>query len=541
MGRARGRLPVYVKNRRLHGAWLLAIPFFIVLIVGGGPTPAFADNSPAQGAALLSRGAGLSNGSGELEGAASALSGVDASPQGPGVGSDTFLGSSVLAAGQLMIPGQYLLSPNGLFALVFQADGNVVLYGSYYRPLWSTDTSGSGAALLAMQASGDLVLSTAAGRQVWESATGGNSGSSMAVQNDGNVVVTNAAKVAEWSSSTGGNSIDGTPSGSDRLRDGQSLASGKYLQSADKRFTLLLQSDGNLVLYEPGNRVDWDSGTGGSGAVTLVMQSDGNLVLYAAANQYVWGTGTAGNSGCKAVVQDDGNFVVYNGAGVDRWDSGTGGRGADTTPPVTRATGADARWHRRAVTIRLSAKDSGRAGMIGGSAGTEYRIDKGVWLVGTTVAISAPPSHADDGVHVIDYRSRDAACNVEHARRVTVMIDTAAPTPAALGPRNKACRKGKTMSLPYSIADRKPGCGKARVTIVFYRIPAHGTALYLTQRHLGIKLTNHRYSFAFRCALAKGYYLYMVKATDSAGNVSATSLLYGDPVFRRICRQIKVR
>ncbi|MFV0459962.1 MAG: hypothetical protein ACK5MT_14450 [Actinomycetales bacterium] len=54
----------------------------------------------------------------------------------------------------------------------------------------------------------------------------------------------------------------------------------------------------------------------------LVMQSDGNLVLYNAGTAY-WNSGTAGNEGARAVLQDDGNFVVYSASGTPLYNTGT--------------------------------------------------------------------------------------------------------------------------------------------------------------------------------------------------------------------------
>ncbi|MFI9273301.1 hypothetical protein ACIGXM_21650 [Kitasatospora sp. NPDC052896] len=72
-----------------------------------------------------------------------------------------------------------------------------------------------------------------------------------------------------------------------------------------------------------------------SGDTTLVMQTDGNLVLYLVGptGQHVlplWGTNTYGNNGAYAVMQNDGNFVLYRqGGGATTggalWNSGTWG------------------------------------------------------------------------------------------------------------------------------------------------------------------------------------------------------------------------
>ncbi|MER5784262.1 hypothetical protein ABT104_21475, partial [Streptomyces mobaraensis] len=49
----------------------------------------------------------------------------------------------------------------------------------------------------------------------------------------------------------------------------------------------------------------WSSDT-----ATLVMQTDGNLVVYDEFGWACWGAGTV-NQGWRAVFQTDGNFVVY--------------------------------------------------------------------------------------------------------------------------------------------------------------------------------------------------------------------------------------
>jgi hypothetical protein len=64
---------------------------------------------------------------------------------------------------------------------------------------------------------------------------------------------------------------------------------------------------------------------------------------------------------------------------------------------------------------------------------TEYKVDAGAWARGSTVTISAPTSHANDGAHTVSYCSRDAAGNLETAKSVSVRIDTRAPATSATG------------------------------------------------------------------------------------------------------------
>jgi hypothetical protein len=53
--------------------------------------------------------------------------------------------------------------------------------------------------------------------------------------------------------------------------------------------------------------------------VRLLMQGDGNLVMYDGSWNPVWDTGTQGNSGAWFAVQDDGNLVVYTSQGQPLW------------------------------------------------------------------------------------------------------------------------------------------------------------------------------------------------------------------------------
>lgn len=101
------------------------------------------------------------------------------------------------------------------------------------------------------------------------------------------------------------------------------LAAGQALLSADARFRLTLEHDGNLVLYDASGTAFWSTGTGGSGASHLEMQNDGNLVLYTATDQYVWASNTDGQFDSHLVIQDDGNLVIYRADGPYTWTSST--------------------------------------------------------------------------------------------------------------------------------------------------------------------------------------------------------------------------
>ncbi len=100
------------------------------------------------------------------------------------------------------------------------------------------------------------------------------------------------------------------------------LSNDAYISSPNGRFQLIMQSDGNLVLYEVGVRAKWASGTDGRGIQTCIFQGDGNFVLYGFYGGAVWNSGTNGNANSRLILQDDGNLVIYSSSGVPIWNTG---------------------------------------------------------------------------------------------------------------------------------------------------------------------------------------------------------------------------
>jgi len=106
------------------------------------------------------------------------------------------------------------------------------------------------------------------------------------------------------------------------LPAGHQLGSDQQLTSPNGSFRLVMQHDGNVVLYGPLG-VMWNSGTWGSGADVLAMQTDGNLVAYAPGPRAVWFTDTYGSGAVRLVLQDDGNAVLYRADDVAVWGTNT--------------------------------------------------------------------------------------------------------------------------------------------------------------------------------------------------------------------------
>jgi hypothetical protein len=117
----------------------------------------------------------------------------------------------------------------------------------------------------------------------------------------------------------------GAPGSCGELTANVSLTANQSLASCNGDYTLIMQGDGNLVLYQGGTAL-WASGTVGSGADEAIMQGDGNLVLYTSSGTPVWASNTAGNAGAYLDVQNDGNVVISSASGSTLWSTGTAGK-----------------------------------------------------------------------------------------------------------------------------------------------------------------------------------------------------------------------
>lgn len=110
----------------------------------------------------------------------------------------------------------------------------------------------------------------------------------------------------------------------DHLTSQQQLSVHQQLVSNKRLYNLIMQNDGNLVLYRTHFGLPlWASNTNGNPVDHTVMQSDGDLVAYSPQGGRYWNTGTGGHPGARVVIQDDGNLVVYDSTNNPLWASNT--------------------------------------------------------------------------------------------------------------------------------------------------------------------------------------------------------------------------
>jgi len=221
----------------------------------------------------------------------------------------------------------YLLSPDAQSALTLQRNGDLALY-SNFQLVWESGTQGQTPGRLTMQPDGNLVLYNTDVQNPWSSQTNGNNNSWLQLNTDGNMVIYRPGNTPIWSQDY----VIQTPDhlsyinttfapgigGIARMYPGQSI------DTADRRFHLILQRDGNLVFYSP-SRALWSTGTNGRQTAFLAIQPDGNLVLYDRSGVALWASSTTRSGPTRLIVQQDGNLVIYNQQNIPQWNTGTAG------------------------------------------------------------------------------------------------------------------------------------------------------------------------------------------------------------------------
>jgi large repetitive protein len=90
-----------------------------------------------------------------------------------------------------------------------------------------------------------------------------------------------------------------------------------------------------------------------------------------------------------------------------------------TAPPGASTDDAPAAWVNHDVTLTITPGER--------AVRTTYELDAGPTQTGTSVVVEAPATHANDGEHVITYRSWTIGDVAETTRTAVVRIDTTAP------------------------------------------------------------------------------------------------------------------
>jgi hypothetical protein len=97
--------------------------------------------------------------------------------------------AAALASGASLLTGEQLISPNGLYSLDMQRDGNLVEYSAGLA-LWWTGTSGHAGSYLRLEANGRALVLSSTASVLWSSGKTGSGGAvTLHLENNGDLVV----------------------------------------------------------------------------------------------------------------------------------------------------------------------------------------------------------------------------------------------------------------------------------------------------------------------------------------------------------------
>eukprot|EP00742_Colponemidia_sp_Colp-10_P002639 GILJ01002821.1.p1 GENE.GILJ01002821.1~~GILJ01002821.1.p1 ORF type:complete len:584 (+),score=75.13 GILJ01002821.1:43-1752(+) len=222
-----------------------------------------------------------------------------------------YIPGPTLAKDKFLTAGQQLISANQAFVLTMQEDGNLVLTEQQNRIRWATHTANVGNAphIFGMQGDGNIAIYDNTTLPVWTSNRTSLRGDyELVLQDDGLLCIRDvSSRLPVWS-----NGVT-----ADMLAAQTALTVGSYLRSQNNKFTLLLEQDGRLAVWEGLNRPIWISSMlalNGSGFV-LFLSNDGNATLHNNESTILWSSDSGGYPKTAAyamVMQNDGNLVIVN-------------------------------------------------------------------------------------------------------------------------------------------------------------------------------------------------------------------------------------
>ncbi|MBT8254848.1 MAG: hypothetical protein KJN68_12820 [Bacteroidia bacterium] len=284
-----------------------------------------------------------------------------------------------LPTGMSLNSNDCLSSKNQQFYLAMQTDGNLCVYkrqpNGADQFVWATMTNGTGASELRLQNDGNLVLYNSYDQPVWSSQTTAmfnpqfnqkinlpvklvldDYGKLILISQKGDVVWKNdvglVKVVTEEPETNSENLPKPFPNAKfpmtefhrfgNQMPANQSLFVDDCLMSENRQYYMVMQEDGNLVIYQireyGSDRAVWATKTNKSSASELEMQEDGNLVLYNKYRRAIWRSGTTrgldsqyggSKKPVKAVLRNDGKLALYNDYGDVIWTNLEGGQKLD--------------------------------------------------------------------------------------------------------------------------------------------------------------------------------------------------------------------
>jgi hypothetical protein len=192
---------------------------------------------------------------------------------------------------------------NGNFKLIMQTDGNLVLFSiNLNKILWSSNTAGNNNARLCMQRDGNLVIYNINNQPIWASGTDNidNTGNYFRLSESGQITMISFIVVVKCL-----NLIT-----LDNIKDYYNTY-GKFLEFYGGMESCL---NDRKIIYQYikySNNFTWINNNH-----KLIIQNDGNLVIYSPNNEVLGSSDTFNNKNAYIVTSNDGGLYVYNSSGI---------------------------------------------------------------------------------------------------------------------------------------------------------------------------------------------------------------------------------
>jgi YD repeat-containing protein len=173
-----------------------------------------------------------------------------------------------LVAGQTLPSGSCIASPHWQYFLYMAPDGNLYIYNwATGAGTWGPGTQGHPGAYARLETNGNFVVYASNGATLWSSGTSGTNAERLDMEDDGRIILYKSA----WNSGTSTGQFNwsqlahpGCDAGIGTGTTGM-LGAGQCFVSPNGHFELLMQTDGNLVIYDLGATPAaalWSTGTG---------------------------------------------------------------------------------------------------------------------------------------------------------------------------------------------------------------------------------------------------------------------------------------
>lgn len=215
--------------------------------------------------------------------------------------------------------GKCSVLKNNKCKAMLKEDGNVLIYDIANKPLWASNTynKGSGPYSMKIQDDGNLVVYDVNNEEIWSSGTMDKGDGPYRAEIDESCTLTvyDSKNKNLWFGNEGNAVKQEANSCSSDINYGLCL---KKISSTTAR--LVMQDDGNLCVYDNGDKLIWQSGSNGKGVgpYRLMMQTDGNLVIYDSKNTATWSSGTNGKGSppYKLKMRKDMSLEIKSSTGI---------------------------------------------------------------------------------------------------------------------------------------------------------------------------------------------------------------------------------